>query len=167
MRQKIVIEVGARRINCGSRRGIYLSKSSVITKCNHVGENRPYSEASKANGLNKANNTPNIGAESINELIAIEGENSLVERAVCHSITKRKKLLRLMFMVFSSRLVTKPNTDVLQAKPPWTQNGHYHHRGENPSKTNLQAFSQQEMYKTISQTSRLRASRFCCGSHRC
>ena len=54
--------------------------------------------------IHKVNNTPNIKVKFNHELIAIEGENSLVERAVVIN-NQTQETSKLTFMVFSSRLV--------------------------------------------------------------
>ena len=98
-RGKDVIVVGAG--DTAAEEATYLSKL-----CNKVTMlvRKDHFRASKAM-IHKVNNTPNIEVKFNHELIAIEGENSLVERAVVIN-NQTQETSRLMFMVFSSRLVT-------------------------------------------------------------
>ena len=90
--------------------------------------------ASKAM-IHKVNNTPNIEVKFNHELIAIEGENSLVERAVVINNQTQETSKIDVHGIFIA-IGHKPNTDVFAGQITLDENGYIITEGKS-SKTNL------------------------------
>lgn len=128
-RGKDVIVVGAG--DTAAEEATYLSKL-----CNKVTMlvRKDHFRASKAM-IHKVNNTPNIEVKFNNELIAIEGENSLVERAVVINNQTQETSKIDVHGIFIA-IGHKPNTDVFAGQITLDENGYIITEGKS-SKTNL------------------------------
>ena len=128
-RGKDVIVVGAG--DTAAEEATYLSKL-----CNKVTMlvRKDHFRASKAM-INKVNNTPNIEVKFNHELIAIEGENSLVERAVVINNQTQETSKIDVHGIFIA-IGHKPNTDVFAGQIALDENGYIITEGKS-SKTNL------------------------------
>ena len=128
-RGKDVIVVGAG--DTAAEEATYLSKL-----CNKVTMlvRKDHFRASKAM-IHKVNNTPNIEVKFNHELIAIEGENSLVERAVViNNLTQETSKIDVHGIFIA--IGHKPNTDVFAGQITLDENGYIITEGKS-SKTNL------------------------------
>lgn len=128
-RGKDVIVVGAG--DTAAEEATYLSKL-----CNKVTMlvRKDHFRASKAM-IHKVNNTPNIEVKFNHELIAIEGENSLVERAVViNKLTQETSKIDVHGIFIA--IGHKPNTDVFAGQITLDENGYIITEGKS-SKTNL------------------------------
>lgn len=128
-RGKDVIVVGAG--DTAAEEATYLSKL-----CNKVTMlvRKDHFRASKAM-IHKVNNTPNIEVKFNHELIAIEGENSLVERAVVINNQTQETSKIDVHGIFIA-IGHKPNTDVFVGQITLDENGYIITEGKS-SKTNL------------------------------
>ena len=128
-RGKDVIVVGAG--DTAAEEATYLSKL-----CNKVTMlvRKDHFRASKAM-IHKVNNTPNIEVKFNHELIAIEGENSLVERAVIINNQTQETSKIDVHGIFIA-IGHKPNTDVFAGQITLDENGYIITEGKS-SKTNL------------------------------
>ena len=128
-RGKDVIVVGAG--DTAAEEATYLSKL-----CNKVTMlvRKDHFRASKAM-IQKVNNTPNIEVKFNHELIAIEGENSLVERAVVINNQTQETSKIDVHGIFIA-IGHKPNTDVFAGQIALDENGYIITEGKS-SKTNL------------------------------
>ena len=128
-RGKDVIAVGAG--DTAAEEATYLSKL-----CNKVTMlvRKDHFRASKAM-IHKVNNTPNIEVKFNHELIAIEGENSLVERAVVINNQTQETSKIDVHGIFIA-IGHKPNTDVFAGQIALDENGYIITEGKS-SKTNL------------------------------
>ncbi len=128
-RGKDVIVVGAG--DTAAEEATYLSKL-----CNKVTMlvRKDHFRASKAM-IHKVNNTPNIEVKFNHELIAIEGENSLVERAVVINNQTQETSKIDVHGIFIA-IGHKPNTDVFAGQITLDENGYIVTEGKS-SKTNL------------------------------
>lgn len=128
-RGKDVIVVGAG--DTAAEEATYLSKL-----CNKVTMlvRKDHFRASKAM-IHKVNNTPNIEVKFNHELIAIEGENSLVERAVVINNQTQETSKIDVHGIFIA-IGHKPNTDVFAGQITLDENGYVITEGKS-SKTNL------------------------------
>lgn len=128
-RGKDVIVVGAG--DTAAEEATYLSKL-----CNKVTilVRKDHFRASKAM-IHKVNNTPNIEVKFNHELIAIEGENSLVERAVVINNQTQETSKIDVHGIFIA-IGHKPNTDVFAGQITLDENGYIITEGKS-SKTNL------------------------------
>ena len=128
-RGKDVIVVGAG--DTAAEEATYLSKL-----CNKVTMlvRKDHFRASKAM-IHKVNNTPNIEVKFNHELIAIEGENSLVERAVVINNQTQETSKIDVHGIFIA-IGHKPNTDVFAGQIALDENGYIITEGKS-SKTNL------------------------------
>ena len=128
-RGKDVIVVGAG--DTAAEEATYLSKL-----CNKVTMlvRKDHFRASKAM-IHKVNNTPNIEVKFNQELIAIEGENSLVERAVVINNQTQETSKIDVHGIFIA-IGHKPNTDVFAGQITLDENGYIITEGKS-SKTNL------------------------------
>ena len=128
-RGKDVIVVGAG--DTAAEEATYLSKL-----CNKVTMlvRKDHFRASKAMN-HKVNNTPNIEVKFNHELIAIEGENSLVERAVVINNQTQETSKIDVHGIFIA-IGHKPNTDVFACQITLDENGYIITEGKS-SKTNL------------------------------
>lgn len=128
-RGKDVIVVGAG--DTAAEEATYLSKL-----CNKVTMlvRKDHFRASKAM-IHKVNNTPNIEVKFNHELIAIEGENSLVERAVVNNNQTQETSKIDVHGIFIA-IGHKPNTDVFAGQITLDENGYIITEGKS-SKTNL------------------------------
>ena len=128
-RGKDVIVVGAG--DTAAEEATYLSKL-----CNKVTMlvRKDHFRASKAM-IHKVNNTPNIEVKFNHELIAIEGENSLVERAVVINNQTQETSKIDVHGIFIA-IGHKPNTDVFAGQITLDENGYIIIEGKS-SKTNL------------------------------
>ena len=90
--------------------------------------------ASKAM-IHKVNNTPNIEVKFNHELIAIEGENNLVERAVVINNQTQETSKIDVHGIFIA-IGHKPNTDLFAGQIALDENGYIITEGKS-SKTNL------------------------------
>ena len=128
-RGKDVIVVGAG--DTAAEEATYLSKL-----CNKVTMlvRKDHFRASKAM-IHKVNNTPNIEVKFNHELIAIEGENSLVERAVVINNQTQETSKIDVHGIFIA-IGHKPNTDVFAGQITLDENGYIITEGKS-SKTNL------------------------------
>ena len=128
-RGKDVIVVGAG--DTAAEEATYLSKL-----CNKVTMlvRKDHFRASKAM-IHKVNNTPNIEVKFNHELIAIEGENSLVERAVVINNQTQETSKIDVHGIFIA-IDHKPNTDVFACQITLDENGYIITEGKS-SKTNL------------------------------
>ena len=128
-RGKDVIVVGAG--DTAAEEATYLSKL-----CNKVTMlvRKDHFRASKAM-IHKVNNTPNIEVKFNHELIAIEGENSLVERAVVINNQTQETSKIDVHGIFIA-IGHKPNTDVFVGQITLDENGYIITDGKS-SKTNL------------------------------
>ena len=126
---KDVIVVGAG--DTAAEEATYLSKL-----CNKVTMlvRKDHFRASKAM-IHKVNNTPNIEVKFNHELIAIEGENSLVERAVVINNQTQETSKIDVHGIFIA-IGHKPNTDVFAGQITLDENGYIITEGKS-SKTNL------------------------------
>ena len=128
-RGKDVIVVGAG--DTAAEEATYLSKLcnkvTMLVRKNHF-------RASKAM-IHKVNNTPNIEVKFNHELIAIEGENSLVERAVVINNQTQETSKIDVHGIFIA-IGHKPNTDVFAGQITLDENGYIITEGKS-SKTNL------------------------------
>ena len=124
-----VIVVGAG--DTAAEEATYLSKL-----CNKVTMlvRKDHFRASKAM-IHKVNNTPNIEVKFNHELIAIEGENSLVERAVVINNQTQETSKIDVHGIFIA-IGHKPNTDVFAGQITLDENGYIITEGKS-SKTNL------------------------------
>ncbi|GAB1346820.1 thioredoxin-disulfide reductase [Cloacibacterium normanense] len=128
-RGKDVIVVGAG--DTAAEEATYLSKL-----CNKVTMlvRKDHFRASKAM-IHKVNNTPNIEVKFNHELIAIEGENNLVERAVViNNLTQETSKIDVHGIFIA--IGHKPNTDVFAGQITLDENGYIITEGKS-SKTNL------------------------------
>ena len=128
-RGKDVIVVGAG--DTAAEEATYLSKL-----CNKVTMlvRKDHFRASKAM-IHKVNNTPNIEVKFNHELIAIEGENSLVERAVVINNQTQETSKIDVHGIFIA-IGHKPNTDVFAGQIALDEIGYIITEGKS-SKTNL------------------------------
>ncbi|WDT67196.1 thioredoxin-disulfide reductase [Cloacibacterium sp. TD35] len=128
-RGKDVVVVGAG--DTAAEEATYLSKL-----CNKVTMlvRKDHFRASKAM-IHKVNNTPNIEVKFNHELIAIEGENSLVERAVVINNQTQETSKIDVHGIFIA-IGHKPNTDVFAGQINLDENGYIITEGKS-SKTNL------------------------------
>ena len=128
-RGKDVIVVGAG--DTAAEEATYLSKL-----CNKVTMlvRKDHFRASKAM-IHKVNNTPNIEVKFNHELIAIEGENSLVERAVVINNQTQETSKIDVHGIFIA-IGHKPNTDVFAGQIALDENGYIITEGKS-SKSNL------------------------------
>ena len=128
-RGKDVIVVGAG--DTAAEEATYLSKL-----CNKVTMlvRKDHFRASKAM-IHKVNNTPNIEVKFNHELIAIEGENSLVERAVVINNQTQETSKIDVHGIFIA-IGHKPNTDVFAGQIALDENGYIITEGKS-SKPNL------------------------------
>ena len=128
-RGKDVIVVGAG--DTAAEEATYLSKL-----CNKVTMlvRKDHFRASKAM-IHKVKNTPNIEVKFNHELIAIEGENSLVERAVVINNQTQETSKINVHGIFIA-IGHKPNTDVCAGQITLDENGYIITEGKS-SKTNL------------------------------
>ncbi|MFN3272162.1 MAG: thioredoxin-disulfide reductase [Cloacibacterium caeni] len=128
-RGKDVIVVGAG--DTAAEEATYLSKL-----CNKVTMlvRKDHFRASKAM-IHKVNNTPNIEVKFNHELIAIEGENNLVERAVVINNQTQKTSKIDVHGIFIA-IGHKPNTDLFAGQIALDENGYIITEGKS-SKTNL------------------------------
>ena len=128
-RGKDVIVVGAG--DTAAEEATYLSKL-----CNKVTMlvRKDHFRASKAM-IHKVNNTPNIEVKFNHELIAIEGENSLVERAVVINNQTQETSKIDVHGIFIA-IGHKPNTDIFAGQIALDENGYIITEGKS-SKTNL------------------------------
>ena len=128
-RGKDVIVVGAG--DTAAEEATYLSKL-----CNKVTMlvRKDHFRASKAI-IHKVNNTPNIEVKFNHELIAIEGENNLVERAVVINNQTQETSKIDVHGIFIA-IGHKPNTDVFAGQITLDENGYIITEGKS-SKTNL------------------------------
>ena len=128
-RGKDVIVVGAG--DTAAEEATYLSKL-----CNKVTMlvRKDHFRASKAM-IHEVNNTPNIEVKFNHELIAIEGENSLVERAVVINNQTQETSKIDVHGIFIA-IGHKPNTDVFAGQITLDENGYIITEGKS-SKTNL------------------------------
>lgn len=128
-RGKDVIVVGAG--DTAAEEATYLSKLcnkvTMLVRKNHF-------RASKAM-IHKVNNTPNIEVKFNHELIAIEGENNLVERAVVINNQTQETSKIDVHGIFIA-IGHKPNTDVFAGQIALDENGYIITEGKS-SKTNL------------------------------
>lgn len=128
-RGKDVIVVGAG--DTAAEEATYLSKlCNKVTMLVRKGHFR----ASRAM-IHKVNNTPNIEVKFNHELIAIEGENSLVERAVVINNQTQETSKIDVHGIFIA-IGHKPNTDVFAGQITLDENGYIITEGKS-SKTNL------------------------------
>ena len=128
-RGKDVIVVGAG--DTAAEEATYLSKL-----CNKVTMlvRKDHFRASKAM-IHKVNNTPNIEVKFNHELIAIEGENSLVERAVVINNQTQETSKIDVHGIFIA-IGHKPNTDVFAGQIALDENGYIITEGKS-SESNL------------------------------
>lgn len=128
-RGKDVIVVGAG--DTAAEEATYLSKL-----CNKVTMlvRKDHFRASKAM-IHKVNNTPNIEVKFNHELIAIEGENNLVERAVVINNQTQETSKIDVHGIFIA-IGHKPNTDIFAGQIALDENGYIITEGKS-SKTNL------------------------------
>ena len=128
-RGKDVIVVGAG--DTAAEEATYLSKL-----CNKVTMlvRKDHFRASKAM-IHKVNNTPNIEVKFNHELIAIEGENSLVERAVVINNQTQETSKIDVHGIFIA-IGHKPNTDVFAGQITLDENGYIITEGKS-AKTKL------------------------------
>lgn len=128
-RGKDVIVVGAG--DTAAEEATYLSKL-----CNKVTMlvRKDHFRASKAM-IHKVNNTPNIEVKFNHELIAIEGENNLVERAVVINNQTQETSKIDVHGIFIA-IGHKPNTDVFAGQITLDENGYIITEGKS-SKINL------------------------------
>lgn len=126
---KDVVVVGAG--DTAAEEATYLSKL-----CNKVTMlvRKDYMRASKAM-VHKVENTPNIEVKYNHELIAIEGENSLVERAVVIN-NKTQETSKIDVHGIFIAIGHKPNTEVFAGQITLDENG-YISTEKGSSRTNL------------------------------
>ncbi len=128
-RGKDVIVVGAG--DTAAEEATYLSKL-----CNKVTMlvRKDHFRASKAM-VHKVENTPNIEVKFNHELIAIEGENNLVERAVAIN-NQTQEVTKIDVHGIFIAIGHKPNTDIFNGQITLDENGYIVTEGKS-SKTNL------------------------------
>ena len=128
-RGKDVIVVGAG--DTAAEEATYLSKL-----CNKVTMlvRKDHFRASKAM-VHKVENTPNIEVKFNHELMAIEGENNLVERAVAIN-NQTQEVTKIDVHGIFIAIGHKPNTDVFAGQITLDENGYIVTEGKS-SKTNL------------------------------
>ena len=108
--------------------------------------------ASKAM-VHRVMNTSNIEVKFNHELIAIEGENNLVERAVAiNNVTNEKSTIDVHGIFIA--IGHKPNTEVFGGQLDLDENGYILTEKDLPEQT-FQVYSQQEMFRIISIDKRL------------
>ena len=114
---KDVVVVGAG--DTAAEEATYLSKL-----CNKVTilVRKDYMRASKAM-IHRVNNTPNIEVKFNHELIAIEGENSLVERAVAIN-NQTQEVTKIDVHGIFIAIGHKPNTDIFKGQIDLNENGY-------------------------------------------
>ena len=114
---KDVVVVGAG--DTAAEEATYLSKlCSKVT----ILVRKDYMRASKAM-IHRVNNTPNIEVKFNHELIAIEGENSLVERAVSiNNLTQEVTKIDVHGIFIA--IGHKPNTDIFKGQIDLNENGY-------------------------------------------
>ena len=114
---KDVIVVGAG--DTAAEEATYLAKlTSKVT----ILVRKDYFRASKAM-LHRVHNTPNIEVKFNHELIGIEGENSLVERAVViNNLTQEKSMIDVHGIFIA--IGHKPNTDIFKGQITLDENGY-------------------------------------------
>ncbi|KMQ64265.1 thioredoxin reductase [Chryseobacterium sp. FH2] len=128
-RGKDVVVVGAG--DTAAEEATYLSKlCNKVTMLVRKGEFR----ASKAM-IHRVQNTPNIEVKFHHELIGIEGENNLVERAVVINNQTREKSTIDVHGIFIA-IGHKPNTDIFAGQIDLDENG-YIATEKGASRTNL------------------------------
>lgn len=126
---KDVVVVGAG--DTAAEEATYLSKlCNKVTMLVRKGEFR----ASKAM-IHRVNNTPNIEVKFHHELIGIEGENNLVERAVVINNQTQEKSTIDVHGIFIA-IGHKPNTDIFVGQINLDENG-YIQTEKGTAKTNL------------------------------
>ena len=109
----------------------YLAKlCSKVTLLVRRGEFR----ASKAM-VHRVNNTPNVEIKLFHELIGIEGENNLVERAVVIN-NQTKEISKINVLGIFIAIGHKPNTDIFKEQLNLDENGYIITEAGN-SKTNI------------------------------
>ena len=109
----------------------YLAKlCSKVTLLVRRGEFR----ASKAM-VHRVNNTPNVEIKLFHELIGIEGENNLVERAVVIN-NQTKEISKINVLGIFIAIGHKPNTDIFKKQLNLDENGYIITEAGN-SKTNI------------------------------
>lgn len=128
-RGKDVIVVGAG--DTAAEEATYLSKL-----CNKVTMlvRKDFMRASKAM-IHKVENTPNIEVKYNHELIGIEGENNLVERAVAIN-NQTQEISKIEVHGIFIAIGHKPNTEILGGQITLDENGYIITEGKS-SKTNL------------------------------
>ena len=114
---KDVVVVGAG--DTAAEEATYLSKL-----CNKVTilVRKDYMRASKAM-IHRVNNTPNIEVKFNHELIGIEGENSLVERAVSIN-NQTQEVTKIDVHGIFIAIGHKPNTDIFKGQITLDENGY-------------------------------------------
>lgn len=128
-RGKDVIVVGAG--DTAAEEATYLSKlCSKVTML----VRKDYMRASKAM-IHKVENTPNIEVKYNHELIGIEGENNLVERAVAIN-NQTQEISKIEVHGIFIAIGHKPNTDVFSGQITLDENG-YIATEKGSSRTNL------------------------------
>jgi thioredoxin reductase (NADPH) len=85
--------------------------------------------------IHRVENTPNIEVKFNHELIGIEGENALVERAVVINNQTQETSKIAVHGIFIA-IGHKPNTDIFQGQIDLDENGYIITEGKS-SKTNL------------------------------
>ena len=116
-RGKDVVVVGAG--DTAAEEATYLAKLvNKVTMLVRKGEFR----ASKAM-IHRVENTPNIEVKFYHELIGIEGENNLVERAVAINNQTQEKSTIDVHGIFIA-IVHKPNTDIFVGQIDLDENGY-------------------------------------------
>ncbi len=114
---KDVIVVGAG--DTAAEEATYLAK---LTNKVTILVRKDYFRASKAM-LHRVHNTPNIEVKFNHELIGIEGENSLVERAVViNNLTQEKSMIDVHGIFIA--IGHKPNTDIFKGQITLDENGY-------------------------------------------
>lgn len=128
-RGKDVVVVGAG--DTAAEEATYLSKL-----CNKVTMlvRKDHFRASKAM-VHKVENTPNIEVKFNHELMAIEGENNLVERAVAIN-NQTQEVTKIDVHGIFIAIGHKPNTDIFKGQISLDENGYIITEGKS-SKTNL------------------------------
>lgn len=128
-RGKDVVVVGAG--DTAAEEATYLAKLvNKVTMLVRKGEFK----ASKAM-IHRVNNTPNIEVKFFHELIGIEGENNLVERAVAINNQTQEKSTIDVHGIFIA-IGHKPNTDVFAGQITLDENG-YIETEKGSTRTNL------------------------------
>lgn len=126
---KEVIVVGAG--DTAAEEATYLSK--LCTKVTML-VRKDHFRASKAM-VHKVENTPNIEVKFNHELIGIEGENNLVERAVAIN-NKTQEVTKIDVHGIFIAIGHKPNTDIFASQITLDENGYIITEGKS-SKTNI------------------------------